>query len=52
MSECRALCSRVVSALKEARMFAEAAAVLRDYLDEVKGRCSQFPEVNTFIAIG
>ena len=34
MSECRALCSRVVSALKEARMFAEAAAVLRDYLDD------------------
>ena len=30
----RALCSRVVSALKEARMFAEAAVVLRDYLDD------------------
>lgn len=34
VSDSRALCSRVVSALKEARMFSEAAVVLRDYLDD------------------
>ena len=32
----RALCARLVSALKEAKMFEEAAVVLRDYLDDVE----------------